>query len=238
MRDCALRTLFLLHLTVGCVSPKPPVRGDAAPVQIAPAEQLLLRELRNQVAGQPHIHVTESEVRVHTEPSHAVDGLTYVWGEFQPDVPSGPLAAVVGRRGDSMAILNSARSWAQVAVGWSPRNEADALNACKEFTRFGGRGANVLDTIWLLAPANLADAFSDKTQIEAVRSKLNVDSGQVIQLGGSWYADIWVRERRSDRYPFALKYRCEFPVSRSRGRLPRLAAMDSVVGLRSPTPYI
>ena len=219
----------VLQISVSaCISHGENSGEPAVALQRSSARRLVLEQIRDKLGNQPGARVDVSTVRWHTEHSRAVSGLGYLWGEFQPDVPSGPVAGVAATRGDSVVSLVGASAWSRIAADWSPRDTLETVSACLELIRFGGHGANVMDSAWVLRAENVAQAFASRAQADGVSARLRTDNGRVRNENGSWTVDVWVRERRPRFYPFAMKYHCDFPAERE-GQ-PTVTATDSVPG--------
>lgn len=193
-----------LVLAVACMS------DDTISATDALVEELDSRVKAAKLAPSPTKQEIQEGMRVDTTASHVVPGLAYYEASFRPrgshDVT---FTALVGNVAARRQQLRSVPDWNELVkhVAWAPRNETDAISACKEVLQVVGPGrGHRLPPVVYEDASSLDDsvALISASAAETVRRVAAPPAASF--SGNEWSVRIWeVGTERSTQYLCRLR---------------------------------
>lgn len=225
--------VVLISLALACTPEH--TRNVAAGRDAVDVHRMLLDELRGQLHQErPKERFDTAAVRFDSAESHAVPGLQYTWAVYRSEpLPHFPLSAVALQRSGALVIARGEDTWTQLAPEWRPRNDAEAVFACREISavlanadpdRLTWAGAWDLDSIQHAYLPNDASAISGVLDDPPMVAR--VDSDSAIQVN-MWYFDLY-RARNPRR--LAIQYRCRWSLTDAPSDSFSLTSLDSILG--------
>ena len=186
------------------------------------ARQLLASELVARFDSVPVLRddVSETDSMEFVErPSRAIAGLRYVRGSYRPpDTFDATVTAVAGETGESAGLLRSPQDWSDLvgSIGWFPKGEAEAIEACSELVTFAGpRQARTIPPLVYRDSTVLSGAPSREVPLApelAGQIRARAKPPKVTAGSGDWTVALWMIEVGR-----STEYRCSF--ARQSGKL-------------------
>ena len=226
---------FLIISVAGCAT------GDSE--NPPNAHRVLEETLRARYAASPGLQALGAAVsdsmKISTDTSRAVPGLTYHWGTYTPpNTADATVWAVAGQWEEQSLLLQSPSDWEALAslVSWAPTTSKQVIEACGEVIQTTGpRRALYPRPVIYRDSATLSRVLTDELPLlpESRDTIWSVArSPNASNSGSNWQASLWVLERGQ-----TTLYHCEFFRRENRLRM-SLRAVDSIprVGLMTGAP--
>jgi hypothetical protein len=156
------------------------------------------------------LSVDSGRVVFTTEPSTAVNGLSYRWAVFRSDrVTHGVLTAVTANRFQVTRLVNDVGDWTGVVKAWFAPDSSTAQSVCLELVRVTrDRFPNATPTYVDSSVAAREDLFPDEQKALSGRL-LQPRTIHRASMDSAWVVDAWVIDPTMSS--LAVRYLCRVP---------------------------